>query len=673
VQRAVVHSIVTIGLMGVGALYVWSLRGPWGPAEPLGFFGIAPLVVGGLGLLACVWGGVALGSGRRVPPLALLAAPLACVVLAGLCEVIGVSGALRECIEGNPGVVDSPASGEALTRAIAARGWTALALVCAGLGFIGCALAAGCAPVDREAGEPLRVLRRVTVALAAAGALFAAGWLVQRTVAAWWLIEANGWPAAWSSIRDNLGYALDGDTWPLWMVPAIAVIAAVAVPLALGRRTPRLEEVRTHISKASADASALAAAAIVGSGANLALAVWFGLSARAMQFHLFALSSSRSWKLFPDDPGLRVAGMYGGSAVAAVALAVVALLVAAPLLLAMRHRTLRMAAPLVAVLIAVAPLVVARIPVTLAADRALGPYCEQRCNELDRSHAALTLRPWQTNDRMDHDRRCWGMIHVEESPELRLPRVEARSCPEVGVTLSIKRDQILVHAIEHAQLTNGRFHADALSGGRLHVDLYDAISYQAEVWQALAERSPANPFHGTYLVIADADTPMVTVDIVRHTAREAGFDDPQFVVALPERHDTPWLRIVRVDPKHPSEGIWRLQGEEWTLLIDLDGARLVSPDGAVDIVAHQPEELATRARPHVVARGAPTTIVNVTHHPDVTLQEELRYRAALTQDRLFSVAYTADPPALPVESPAKPDQPPTLPDQPPALPGQSTP
>jgi len=49
----------------------------------------------------------------------------------------------------------------------------------------------------------------------------------------------------------------------------------------------------------------------------------------------------------------------------------------------------------------------------------------------------------------------------------------------------------------------------------------------------------------------------------------------------------------------------------------------------------------------VERRAAATDIVYVTHHPDVTLEEELRVRVALSEDLLFDAVYTADPPSLP--------------------------
>ncbi len=500
--------------------------------------------------------------------------------------------------------------------------------------------------MDPDGGRPLRALRGFAVAVSALGVAVAAAWLLQKTVSAGWLVEARGWPAAWTPIRENLAFALDGDTWPLWLVPALAGLTLVALPLLLGRRTPGLEELRSGIGRRAADAAGLAAAAVLGAGSSLALALWLGASQRMLQYHWILVTQHPGVTSYVEGPGRWTVSMYGGAPVAALALGIGAVLAAAPWLLAARHRPLRVAGPVAAVVVALAPLAIARVPVTLAADGALGPYCEERCNELDRQHAGLTLRPWQLPGVMDHDRRCGISLDLKEGEILRLPRVEVRACPEVAVTVRVARDRIEIDGIRHGALVAGRFPAEPAVDDALRGVLYDALAEKADEARAVAERNPVTPFEGRYLVLADADTPMATVDELRRIAFQAEFDDPLFVVALPEHHEPPWIRAMRIDPRDPSAGIWTLEGAEWTLLIDRDEARLVSPDGRHDLLAHGPEELAALAGPLRVALGGVTHLAIVTHHPDVTLQEELSYRAALTRDAGFSATYTADPPAL---------------------------
>ena len=61
------------------------------------------------------------------------------------------------------------------------------------------------------------------------------------------------------------------------------------------------------------------------------------------------------------------------------------------------------------------------------------------------------------------------------------------------------------------------------------------------------------------------------------------------------------------------------------------------------------DRLDRQVRSQVEPLGPLTNVVSVTHHPDVTLEEELRVRAALTKDGLFDATDTAVPPALPDE------------------------
>jgi hypothetical protein len=659
VRRVVIHGLAIGLLLAVGAGFVVSLRWPWGAPGPLGFFGIAALVVGGLGLVACVPAGWALQRGRRVPPLALLAAPVGCLVLAGIAVATETPATLREL------------GGEYFDWSLSQQSaWLAnvlptlryrvvVALFASTLGFMGSVLAAGCvSPAPNQ--TPLRTLRWSWLGWGVAGSVTLFTLFLARALRAWLRIDTNGLQAAWPDLQADLQRLLFHEQgWALWLPFAIVALLLMFVPVALWRCVPMLEEIEAPPPIVRTSGFALATASTLGLGVSAGLLLLTYSATRSIDLLLYLLheaTSAEKMALFPS--GMITFCLYHAAFAVSLAVLLIALGLAAPPLLSARHHPARFAVPLATVLGAALLFMALQTVASRTADQVLGVHCEQHCNELDRVHSGLTFQQWQSADVMDYDRSCGHNIRGGESQELRLPRVDVPNCPEVGVVLTIRRDQILVDGIKHAQLGDGRFPADVLSDGWFHAALYDTLAEKAEESLNLAQRARRYRFRGTYLIEADADTPMVTVDIVRRTAAEAGFDDTLFVVALPERHDPPWLRAMRVDPRYPSEEIWTLEGEEWTLLLDLDEARLVSPDGAVDIVAHQPEELVTQVRPHVVARGAPTTIVNVTHHPDFPLQEELQYRAALTRDQLFSVAYTANPPALVVDAPAPTNPPP---------------
>jgi len=548
VRRTVVHGVLCFLLIGVGVLAVMSYGVPWGAPGPLGFFGIAPLVVGGLGLVACIPASRALESGRRVPPLALLAAPLACLVLAGLNEAIVVPRWLSHCAEQQPGVLESPTAVLALEWAIAARARSALALACAGLGFTGCALAADVVPPEESAGRPLRTLRIVAIAWVVLLDLGASLWLLQRTASAQYLVEARGWAAAWPVIRENLGDVLVWGAWPLWLVPALAFSTAIALPLLLVRRTPRLDEIRGEVSEATADASALATAGTIGAGAGLALACWYGLSSRSLHFHWYAWTTDLPFLAYTQDPGIRANAMYQGGAITVLLLSLAALGYGSTMLLAMRARPLRIGLPVVMVLVALSPFVAARLTVGVTANRAFGPYCEQRCNNLDQVHAAFVLQRLQTSDQMDYDRRCGHTIRVEEGSGFGLPRLDVPDCPDVAVVLRVERDRVTVDGVEVAMLEEGRFLEEDIVDGWLHIPLHDGLAEKADEARAVADRNPSHPFTGRYNLAADARTPMATVDGIRRTALRTGFHDIRVVVAVPEEHDPPWLRSWGLDP-----------------------------------------------------------------------------------------------------------------------------
>ena len=655
-RRAVVHSLLIAGLAGLG----WAIQltanyphgVPWAQtvaeADFLGPWRWIPAVVGCAGLAVCAAASFFAAGSRTAMLPALLIAPGLCLVL----SAVGYHIVIRQLM-GDFGSSDVlPLGYLPATKWLAGRAFFAQVLLARGafwawLGFGAAALAAGCTPtVQRPHKDSLRWAWPAATALAI---------LVSVGV---WVLGYAGLFYNFIHARD-LGLKLDlvqtlqylcVPRALLFQLPLLVCLAVLgALTLTLLPLRPRVQEIGEALPPDVASARSTAGIALLGAGLFLGLSHWLYWSARCLLMTYTAIDASSAeakQALFVQWGTFSTRSAYVAGVPVGLALTLVAIVAAAPLLLTSVRSWQRWVAPsflLVASALAFVGIRAMTIPLVEAEVR---PQCEHECTELDRVGALVVLAPLQHGGQIIRD-RCGSDLVTYEREDLALPRVLADQCPVISALIEIRRGEIVVNRspvnpVDESQ--RGKISCDPAILRRVE----EAIEASLDDERALAARNPNQPCRGRLLIVADESTPAGLMDCILSIAYEVGYHDLRLLVARPAPHFPQLLRTVglhAVPELAPPDG-----SPIWSLRLSPSEAVLVSPSGQT-WAAPSADLLVNDARVALaIQRGSPMLWVH--RSDDLPLQADLDARAALTAPGLFVEAWA--PPLGAAEEPAQP-------------------
>jgi len=638
VKRAVVHSLLILGLAGMG----WAIQLTedhfteisWNAAaketDVLGAWGWLPSLLGCLCLALCVAASVAATRNRTQALPLLFALPGCCLVLSAVGYATEMNQVMLSLVDEHISARGHRDATEWFTQhTYFLQTLLTRAATWAGLAYAGIVLAAGCVSTTRSKGGGfLRWAWPVMTAVAATGVvlLYAAGYGEVFSSQ----LRQPGQPA-WINLGRNLSDLLTLESIGPLLLPAMAVFLVGCAPCALLGIRPDERDLSDPPSDHLERARAVAGMALLGMGASLGLGILLGASADFLQWDHVGFSC-------PDrDRGafiLRLGGYREYLACFAarptsLGLAFLAVGAAGPLLLVSFRRFPRWLLPAALVGTSLLAFLGIRSSVVPVIEAEVRPRCQSGCSGLDRAGAVLLFAPIQTRDQLIGAQD--PMLH--ENANLAFPRFESFHDPFVSLVLQIERAQILVddeltEPFDNTQRLNSECGPETFERTRV------VLEARVEDARAVAARNPYHPFRRRYLVAADRSTPSGALDCLLTIAFDAGLEEPHIVVARPGSQRLPVLRTVELHAYPVLAPAY--DSPRWKIQLSLSGSVLTSPDGQT-WASSSTDELLRIARAVYPSEDRPRYIW-VYRSADLPLQIDLDVRDALTEPGLFKYA-----------------------------------
>ncbi len=643
-RRAIVHALCIVALAGLGWWIHLSTDYPFpGPLAPdlreaavVGAWTWIPGAAGSAGLLLCA---VACFFATKRHGTWLLLVPIVPVGVLGL-AALGYHGEVRDLVVGIGDPEVRSRGYQSMTWWLSANAYAVQLVLARGLlwtwlAYLAVAVAAACAPAPRgEGGVTFRWAWPATTATALAGLLVVyvlchAG-VFSRLQHAPHLDPWGNFGGAAKGLVDPQSLAIQSPF--LAGLAILVVLTSLLLPL-----WPRVVDLAGNSTPSASEARAVAGVAVFGACVTQGLAFWSMASARLMlNFHVALIASTASAK----QAVLGVWGLhspfeaYRAGAPICIALLVTAVVIAGPLLFPSLHARRALVSSTLLLALALAVFTGVRSSALHQLSTELAPRCTEQCTELDRMAAAMTLSRIQHSKQLLTD-RCWASPGVSESDDLRLVRMESDRCPEIAVQLHLHRNEIRVDSMPIRSPVAGQAFAPSCDPELLR-RVRASLDEKVDDARAIAARNPNHPFKGRLVVIPDRSTPSGALDCLMSEAFAAGFTDPRIIVARPGRPVPLLLRTVSVhaDPAmRPPEGaaVWSVSLSPSQVTLESPTNDILSAPSVGDLV---PQARALLSR----LRGSPVLWVH--RSQDLSLQEDLDARAALTAPGLFVEAWS---------------------------------
>jgi hypothetical protein len=615
VKRAIVHSLLIVGLIGVGwALQLtenhfpelWSAQ-PW-ERQILGNWRWIPAVIGcavlGLAVPACF-----AATKKRTRWLTAM------LVLPGLLMVTSAYGYAHLTERMMDSFVDAALGTRCFfdantwfTRnAYFAQTLLTRGMMWSGLGYVAIAIAAGCAPAPRRANADT-LLWAWPLAAAAASTLACGVYVAGYGNVFFRLLRRPDQPV-WGTVTRNALDFLHVETLQILLPLLTAMVLLGGLPLLLLTIRPRVEELHDPAPPHLPTARAAAAFALLGAGVGLESPGAF-LAASA------ANGPFRSWHGYLAAGATFPVLLLGG------------LVAAAPLLLASVNPPRRWIVPASLLVSTLLALLALRQAAVNDVSEETEPRCRAHCRQLDRQASKFCLAPVITNPQLRDE---WCDIHVNENENLTLVRTAAHGQMEVATTVTLERHRILLDNVPIGALSpdtplDADCDLDELS------DLRFELAVKVEDALVVAARNPNNRFFGRLMVVPDARTPSGTLDCVLRTAIASGFDEPAIVVARPSRRGGWRPKTMKLHAK--ASWLTPEQTPSWTLHAAPNAYTLRSPAGQ-QWSSTSPDILRTDAHKALAGQPSHKPLLWIYRTEEMPLAEDIQLREMLTKGRLF--------------------------------------